>query len=665
MIIPGAMAKEDSVNVGPLPNWAIVSEPLSVPDDVRGPLFIRRQNTQAHLSKTGQRTFIASLIRILDTNALALGNLSLSWNPAAGTPVIHAVRVHRDGTARDVLADVKFEVLRREDQLEAATLDGILTATLRIPDLRVGDDLEVAYTLPSQDPTLGSDDSGLLFLVPAPPPGRFDLRLTWDSGHEPQLRHTADLAAMLKRDERGVSIAADNPTSLSLPKDAPPRYTWVRVLEYSDFATWQSVSSRIAPLFSKAAALSKDSAVKREAITIAAASLGEKARAAAALKLVQQQVRYVYVGLNAGNLTPASAEETWQRRYGDCKGKTALLLALLQELGIAAQAVLVNNSGNDDGLDQRLASPGMFDHVLVRAVIEGQTYWLDGTLPHPYAPSTDPVFSYRWVLPLSQNGAELEGIAWAPATKPLDTTLFEIDARGGFSQPAIIRNVMIKRGREALTEYYQFSSITDSQLEAAYRRELEGSSTWNEVTKVSWRFDATELASILEIEGTGPVDWDTDSRSRSLILPGGGFSPPERHMRGGDQSSSAPYYGKPEFDCRVTTVRLPTDTAEKDWSFNSTFDNAMYGRTYRRSFERRDGAIRMIRSTRTLQTEISANSAMLDNQRLAKFDNSMARIHYDAGSFDRQMTGERVPATYDLDWTVDPSACLARAASAG
>lgn len=77
-------------------------------------------------------------------------------------------------------------------------------------------------------------------------------------------------------------------------------------------------------------------------------------RAAAALKLVQQDVRYIYIGLNGGNLSPATAEETWQRRYGDCKAKTVLLLALLRELGIEAEAVLVNNSGADDGLDERL-----------------------------------------------------------------------------------------------------------------------------------------------------------------------------------------------------------------------------------------------------------------------------------------------------------------------
>jgi hypothetical protein len=49
----------------------------------------------------------------------------------------------------EVPADTQgLTFLRREDQLEAAMLDGLLTAVLRVPDLRVGDDLEIAYTVP-------------------------------------------------------------------------------------------------------------------------------------------------------------------------------------------------------------------------------------------------------------------------------------------------------------------------------------------------------------------------------------------------------------------------------------------------------------------------------------------------------------------------------------
>ena len=137
--------------------------------------------------------------------------------------------------------------------------------------------------------------------------------------------------------------------------------------------------------------LKNNSPIRHEAEQIAKKYIEPMERARAALKLVQNDIRYIYIGLGAGNLTPASAEETWQRRYGDCKGKTTLLLALLNELGIDAKAVLVNNQGADDGINDRLPNPGMFDHVLVKAQIDGKTYWMDGTLPAVALPSIEPI----------------------------------------------------------------------------------------------------------------------------------------------------------------------------------------------------------------------------------------------------------------------------------
>src|SRR6202012_176033 len=82
--------------------------------------------------------------------------------------------------------------------------------------------------------------------------------------------------------------------------------------------------------------------------------------------------------MDDGGYVPAAADQTWKRRYGDCKGKTALLLALLHGLGIEAEPVLVN-SRMGDMLADSLPQLGAFDHVLVRAHINGHVYWLDGT----------------------------------------------------------------------------------------------------------------------------------------------------------------------------------------------------------------------------------------------------------------------------------------------
>src|SRR3546814_10721261 len=108
-------------------------------------------------------------------------------------------------------------------------------------------------------------------------------------------------------------------------------------------------------------------------------------------------------------------------------------------------------------------------------------------------------------------------------------------------------------------------------------------------------------------------DWSSDVCSSDLALPGGGFSPPERRARAADQNQDLPYYSAPEFDCRVTTLRLPAATDAANWSFKPGYDTRIFGMNYYRAFDLRGGAIRMIRGLRVEQPEIDAVSARRDN----------------------------------------------------
>jgi uncharacterized protein DUF3857/transglutaminase superfamily protein len=664
LALPAAAQQADTAKQlvqGPAPDWAKPSDPLQLPSDASGVAFVRVQDIVIHLDAEGQATFFNQRVVILQPQALQFGNLAIAWNPASGMPTIHAVKIHRGSDVIDVLQSAKFEILRREDLLEAAMLTGTLTAVLKVPDLRVGDELELSYTLPSSDPTLRNQNAGVLVLSGTTLPGRFHLGLNWVPGEEPQVRPTDDFGGKVERGASTIDIRVDNPAILNPPKDAPPRYAWQRVVEFSDFKSWTALSQRFSGLFTEAATLRAASPLKQEAARIAAQQGGSLERARAALKLVQQQVRYIYIGLDGGNFRPASAEDTWQRRYGDCKAKTTLLLALLGELGIQAEPVLARNDGSDDGFGARLPNPALFDHVLVRATIDGRDYWLDGTLPAVASPSLTPDFPYHWVLPLTKSGHELEAIAWKPATKPDSLHLYEIDARAGADKPARIVTTSITRGPKALAEYVQFSAVSADQLLQALRSNLTGDSSWNSIDSVHYHFDEGEQASVLEISGTGPLNWDKDDTNgeHSMSLPGGGFSPPGRRQRAADQDQGAPFYDDPDFNCYVTTVRLPTDTDVAKWSFNSTYADTLYGHFYYRAFDRREGSVRMIRGSRTQQTEIDAADAQRDNARLGKFDNSMAWLNYDPKKTFALPAGTKpVQATYEGDWLHSAEACL-------
>lgn len=656
-----ALAESEKVLRGPVPDWVDEIEPLAVPEDVSGLVFIRRQDMLVHLDDTGQSTFTAQHFVILHPQALQVGNVGIVWDPAAGDAVVHRLNVHRDGQIIDVLETSEFEVLRREDQLELAMLDGIRTAILRVPDLRIGDELDFAFTIRSSDPTLGEKSFGSLYLADAPPPGRIRLGIDWIEGQKPVIQVPETLRPLASYADHGFSLSVDNAPAYHPPKDAPPRYFWERIVEFGDFSSWKEVSALLEPLYANAAKVGPDSPILEEARRIAGKYPDKLSQAQAALELVQREIRYVYVGLNGGNLTPVNAEATWRQRYGDCKGKTALLLALLEALDIEAYPVMAHNQGGDDGLDERIPSPGAFDHVLVRAGIDGQTYWLDGTLPQVARMETMPVIPYRFVLPLSEGGSDLAAIEQRPFSLPQEMGLFDIDASAGFDQPARKVITYVKRGIEGLKQYAQLSPLTSAQLDSASRDAFAGDDSWDEIERVTYRYDRETLASILTIEGIGPVDWDDEGAGAfDLVLPGGGFNPPNRRRRPADQDQAAPFYSAPDYSCSATTVHLPEGTDLDHWGFNSVFDTMIFGRLYYRMMQRaEDGTIRMVRGSRTERPEITRADAARDNARIDDFDNSKAVIHYDPDrTWNRLNTRTTVPGVHDFDWTAPDAPCL-------
>jgi transglutaminase-like putative cysteine protease len=57
-------------------------------------------------------------------------------------------------------------------------------------------------------------------------------------------------------------------------------------------------------------------------------------------------LRYVAVELGVGAFRPRTPEQVWKQRYGDCKDKANLLVAVLEKLGIPAEFCLVNRFGH-------------------------------------------------------------------------------------------------------------------------------------------------------------------------------------------------------------------------------------------------------------------------------------------------------------------------------
>lgn len=659
-----APAPVRDVTYAPPPAWrAPPPEATATPTPEGAAFRVVYNDTQVRVADGQSDTFVNYRVKILKPEAMDVGNVILSWQPAGGGATVHSVRILRGAMSTDVLQTTKFRIIEREQNLEKAALDGELTATLQVPGLQVGDELEVAVTITQRDPTLGDRAFGAGQLPVAGVPGAFRYRLTWPAGRPLRWQTTKDLVGRPQKAADGgeeLVFELRDPMPSVPTEGAPPRFNIRRFVEYSDFASWADLSKRFWPLYQAASKLAPGSVLQGEAERIARTAKTPVERAEAALALVQNQVRYVYVGLDGGNYRPAPSEQSWQRRFGDCKAKTALLLALLDALGIEAEPVLANLAGGD-GTDQRLPSPAMFNHILVRAKIGGRSYWLDGTRLGDRRLDQLPMPAFRWALPVRKEGAGLEPVATEPLRAPQLLEVLDLDASPGFDKPAKVSLKRILRGDEINQIRAQLASASAEGATRMVRDYWHAEAGWAQAETVSWRFDETGNALVLAMNGSADLDWSGDSESgHKMAIPGAGFYAPDRLRRPADQDASAPWAREfPLYRCWATTIRLPAAPAGRRWSYDSASMTRQLGGTdYWRQAGLTGNVMRTVMSRRTLVPEISAAEAAKVNSAIEEFDNSQSRVFEQrtpaGGSV---LKDDSPPFVDDTDWIANSWAC--------
>ncbi len=664
-----AMAAQE-VTYGPAPAWLMPALAPVAPDRRQGAIAVLARDVQIRLDAEGQHMHEATEYLVQTAEGLGVGNLQVVWNPAAVGPTVHAVQIIRDGEVIDVLAQERFRIFQREGGLEQAFLDGLLTASLQVPGLRVGDRLRFDLTSHVKDPTFGDQPFGLIAMPTVPSAGSYRSALIWDDGHAPRWMATTDIAGQVQQDGAGIVLRLDQPGQYSPPDGAPMRFMPARMIEYSAFADWQDVSARVYPLFAERAVLPEGSELAGDAERIMRNYATEGERARAALRLMQDQVRYVFVGLDGGNYTPASVADTWERRYGDCKAKTVMLMALLHAMGISAEAVLVNQSaGASDLLAHFLPSPGQFDHVLVRADVDGRQVWLDGTRHGDTRLFEVPPDGIRQFLPLRAAGADLETLPYQPPAEPLNITLREYDATAGIDELSRLRLRQIFRGAEALQMRAGLEALPPDMLDQVLRRVASSEAQWQELEQVDWSFDEDRAALVVTSEGLDDLEWEEadDYAITRFAIPMAGLNPPARRQRPPQQDRTLPYANAPlAFTCYVTTVRLPATSGRQSWTHSADAMNVEIGGVaFWRMADLTGGEVRTVMSRRTMHDEITASEADAANAAIPGFDNSrsFASLRRNPQSeSQRQIAAPgitRVPAAGEVDWLADASACRA------
>lgn len=316
------------------------------------------------------------------TDGLGMASeIQVEFTPSYESLVFHAIEIWRNGVRIDKLDRSKIRVLQRETNLERQIYDGTMTALMVLDDLRVGDRVEFAYSIKGMNPVFDGKFVQIDWMSSGRGPTRLSrYRLLAPEGRTIKYRTGPDVTV---KETLHDGMRDTEFLRLSAPQIRGDQYTPAssfldEQISLSEFPDWQSITRWGEKL--NADELGKPSPLVKETLQKIGATEAKTPveKLQLALDFVQNQIRYFGTEIGENSHRPSAPDKVIKQRFGDCKDKTLLLIAMLKELGITASPVLVSTRLRND-VEPGFSSPLLFNHVIARVELDGQVYWLDGT----------------------------------------------------------------------------------------------------------------------------------------------------------------------------------------------------------------------------------------------------------------------------------------------
>ena len=145
----------------------------------------------------------------------------------------------------------------------------------------------------------------------------------------------------------------------------------------------------------------------------------EKEKIKLVYNYLQKNFRYVSIQLGIGGFQPFPASFTDQKKYGDCKGLSFYMFAVLHALGIKSYVALVNAGYNETPADPAFPC-NEFNHMILCVPQKTDSIWLECTSKSTDFGVLGNFTENRYALLITENGGQLVA---TPASKPADNVL--------------------------------------------------------------------------------------------------------------------------------------------------------------------------------------------------------------------------------------------------
>jgi transglutaminase-like putative cysteine protease len=307
------------------------------------------------------------------------GNIQV-WVDSAGQTLIirQAYTLLPDGR--------RFDVDPSTVQLVADSSDDIFTDSFKVivPFPRLERDaIAVLVTLVRETAnTRILPWSRLYFSQTTVPAEEFDVVLSWDKrAPEPAWKTDDDRLRCARPESRRVRCRSSNIPPY--PDDPDVRYIDVLPsLVIAEPTTWKGLARKMQWVVGSAIVTGPD--IAPLAGELAQSPGSEQTRLDRIHQFVSQNIRYIGLEHGVGGIVPRPPAVTLERRFGDCKDKTALFLALARRAGLKAYPVLTSTERFNPG--KLLVAAGVYFNHMVACIVmnDGREHCID--LTDPYSP---------------------------------------------------------------------------------------------------------------------------------------------------------------------------------------------------------------------------------------------------------------------------------------
>jgi len=427
-------------------------------------LLVERQINAAE-----NETFFHNVRQILSLAGVQNGaNVAIDFNPAYQSLNIHWIRIWRGLKFSDQLDLQRIKIIQPERDLDDYVFEGDQTAMLVLNDIRVGDIIDCAYSIRGSNPVF----AGIFFdALPAQfsdPVEHLMMQVLWPAQRKLFTKNhgSALMPVALQRTNfieytwNGKNIPALRAED-SLPGWFEPE-PWIQL---SEFSSWSQVNQWALQLFQNDLPLSPELLQK---ISEWRQLPQNDEKVLAALRFVQDEIRYFGIEIGKNSHQPANPSVVFQRRFGDCKDKTLLFVTILRALDIKAHPILVN-SRLGRGIEQWQPSPLAFDHVIAQVRLNNQTFWLDPTASYQRGTLSDfPPPDFERGLVVSPQTTALSVIPRDTDPPPMQITqTFQL---GKKTEPAQLKIVTVAKGAAADELRAELATTKRDDLGKSYLR---------------------------------------------------------------------------------------------------------------------------------------------------------------------------------------------------